>query len=161
LALGLAGVTLFPVLPPVFAQIYQRLGGSRLVPQMEDRVARLRLTDLLCGIAVNVPATVLLGLSLWATLNGLSPEGAPLGEWAIDTAVMSLSMVAGFVSLIPGGFGVREFILLELLAPQVGDRLAIEATVVSRLVSIAGEAALAAVLYGMGPGKGRGDVASG
>jgi uncharacterized membrane protein YbhN (UPF0104 family) len=101
---------------------------------------------------VNLPGTMLLGLSLWATLQALSPSQAPLAHWQTYTAVMSLSMVAGFVSLIPGGFGVREFILLELLAPQVGDTLAIEATLVARLVSIGAEAGLAGILYLAGPG---------
>jgi len=153
LALALAGITLFPVLPPVFSQIYGRLGGSRLIPGMAERVHRLRFADLAGGLAANVPGTLLLGLSLWGTLQALSRGEAPLANWPTYTAVMSLSMVAGFVSLIPGGFGVREFVLLELLAPLVGDKLAIEATIVSRLVSVLAEALFAGGLFAVGPSK--------
>ena len=43
--------------------------------------------------------------------------------------------------------------LLELLAPLVGDKLAIEATILSRLVSMVAEGVLSAGLYAIGPGK--------
>ena len=56
---------------------------------------------------------------------------------------VALAMVAGFISLIPGGAGVREYIILALLGPTLGATGAILAAVALRLVWLVTEVLLA------------------
>ena len=56
-------------------------------------------------------------------------------------------MVAGFLSLIPGGLGVRDWILMTLLAPQYGAKTAVVSTVLLRVVWLLSELVVSAILY--------------
>jgi len=68
-------------------------------------------------------------------------------------------MVAGFLSLIPGGAVVRELILAELMVPEFGSAVALLSAVVLRLVWLLAELLISAILYPLGwkrPQAGRG-----
>ena len=69
------------------------------------------------------------------------------GDYPIVTASVALAMVAGFVSLIPGGAGVREYIILTLLAGPYGVVAATVVAVLLRLIWLSSELALASVFY--------------
>jgi len=60
---------------------------------------------------------------------------------------VGLAVVAGFLSLIPGGLGVRDTILMTLLAPTWGPTVAIISAVLLRLVWLVTELAASAVSY--------------
>jgi hypothetical protein len=49
-------------------------------------------------------------------------------------AAVSLSMVAGFLSLLPGGAGVREMVISTLLTPLIGPEFAVISAVSLRVV---------------------------
>ncbi len=72
-----------------------------------------------------------------------------LRELPLLTATVGLAMVAGFISLIPGGLGVRDWILMTLLAsqPQYGAKVAIVSAVLLRIVWLLSEVAVSAILY--------------
>jgi uncharacterized membrane protein YbhN (UPF0104 family) len=62
---------------------------------------------------------LLLGLSLWMTIQGLQPETTALtGEMFLRlTAINAMAYVLGFIAIfMPAGGGVREFALQKLLA---------------------------------------------
>jgi uncharacterized membrane protein YbhN (UPF0104 family) len=64
-----------------------------------------------------------------------------------------LAVVGGFVSMLPGGVGVREIAVMELVKPLVGDAaVALAAAVLLRLVWLAAEAILAFAIYPLGAG---------
>ena len=65
-------------------------------------------------------------------------ELRPEDYW-LTLACVSLATVAGFVSLLPGGIGVRELVLIPLLGPTIGPANAIIAAIVIRLVWLASE----------------------
>lgn len=52
-------------------------------------------------------------------------------------------MVIGFVSLIPGGAGVREFVLATILGLAIGATQALLAAILARLVFIVVECLMA------------------
>ncbi len=59
--------------------------------------------------------------------------------------------------MLPAGLGVREIVLLQLLAPRLeqlmpgqGERLALVAAIVLRLIWLASEILIAAALYPLG-----------
>ena len=87
------------------------------------------------------------GLSMGCTVQALSPDPVSWSDWPRWTAATSLSIVLGFAALFsPGGLGVREWILMEVLEPELGP-LALVATVLSRFIWLVGECGAAGILY--------------
>jgi uncharacterized membrane protein YbhN (UPF0104 family) len=102
------------------------------------------------GWPLAIVGWLLLGLSLWATLRGLGLNGLePLGLLPLYVAAVSLATVAGFLSLIPGGALVREFVLLELLVllPGVDPATALLGAVLLRLIWLVAELLISGILY--------------
>jgi uncharacterized membrane protein YbhN (UPF0104 family) len=56
-------------------------------------------------------------------------------------------VVLGFLSFIPGGFGVREMVLLPLLAPAFGEAGALVAAILLRLEWLVSELLVSSILY--------------
>ena len=116
LALGLmlgAGV---PTWPPIFRRLVHLLRVEKANPQIDVAILGVDYPLMVGGwISISL-GWLLLGLSLWATLRSLPGVEAPLGDLPLLTAAVGLAVVAGFLSLIPGGLGVRDWILVELLA---------------------------------------------
>jgi uncharacterized membrane protein YbhN (UPF0104 family) len=108
---------------------------------------------MLSGWAANTLGWFLFGMSLWATLRAV-PLGTPMASWwelaPRLTASVSLALVAGFVSLLPGGVGVRELVLNALMVPQFGHVKALVSAVLLRLVWLVTEVALSIILYASG-----------
>ena len=87
------------------------------------------------------------GLSMGCTVQALSPDPVNWSDWPRWTAATSLSIVLGFAALFsPGGLGVREWVLMEVLEPELGP-LAVVATVLSRFIWLVGECGAAGILY--------------
>jgi uncharacterized membrane protein YbhN (UPF0104 family) len=59
--------------------------------------------------------------------------------WSAVVSAVCLGAVAGFASMLPGGAVVREVVITWLLAPLVGQPIALLAAVVIRLANLAGE----------------------
>jgi uncharacterized membrane protein YbhN (UPF0104 family) len=91
---------------------------------------------------------VLLGLSMWATLRAIGADQfSPLADLPRLIAATAFAVVAGFVSMLPGGLVVRDVVLLQLLAPVCGDANALVAAVVLRLVWLVSEVVACGILY--------------
>jgi len=159
LAIGLMIAAGGPTWPPLFRRIVRLLKVKAASAEVESAVDGLSFGLMARGWLLNLIGWPLLGLSLWFTIQSLPlPAGdAPAGlrDFAQVTAAASLALVAGFVSLIPGGLGVREWVLTELLSPLLGEHghgLALVAAVLLRLVWLAAELAASAVLWFAVPG---------
>jgi uncharacterized membrane protein YbhN (UPF0104 family) len=63
------------------------------------------------------------------------------------TACYAISVVAGFMSMLPGGVGVREWVMKELFEPQYGPVAALLAPVLHRMTSLMSELCLSGILY--------------
>ncbi len=88
------------------------------------------------------------GLSLWAVLRALGAVGgSPLENWPLHTAVSAMSVVAGFLAFIPGGLGVREFVIIEIFTPVYGPANALVSAILLRLVSVVSDALVSIILY--------------
>ncbi|MBX9652918.1 YbhN family protein [bacterium] len=89
-----------------------------------------------------------LGVSFWAAVQAVSTRTLGLADIPAFTAVFSVAYVAGFLSLIPGQLGVREFILIVVLKHLLGgdELVTVSATILSRLVSLGTECTLAGIL---------------
>jgi hypothetical protein len=133
LLLGLLGI---PLLPAVFNRLVGRL-AARFQTVESYRLPRLRGTTLLWGLAATGCGWVVLGASLWATVQAAVPEPQPLtpATWARYTAMVALSYVAGFLAfMLPGGLGVREGVLERFLAPELAGQGVAQAAGVATVV---------------------------
>jgi len=149
LACALGAVCAVPTLPGVFRLVGRRLARGRYGEAVLDRFGQLSLPFLASAWISIAGGWVLLGLSLWAMLRAAgSAEWPPsLEQLALCVAAASLSLVAGFLSFLPGGVGVREAVLFELLEPRFGPASALVAAVVARLVWLVAELVAASILY--------------
>ncbi len=143
-----------PTLPPVFMRLLRltKFGRGATAIDGDNRPAtidfhRLDYRTLLFGWIATGLGWFITGLSLWATSRGI--RATTLG--AIEslpqmTMVTCVAVVAGFMSMIPGGLGVRDAVLAQLIKPLLGARAAISA-VVLRLVWLAAELVISASLF--------------
>jgi hypothetical protein len=162
LLLALLGI---PLLPAVFNRLVGRL-AERFQTVESFRLPRLRAATLLGGLAVTGCGWLVLGVSLWATVQAVVPEPQPLtpGLWARYVAMVGLSYVAGFLAfMLPSGVGVREGVLEGFLAPELAARGVAEGATVAtvvvlvlRLLWTTAELVTAAAVYWLpGPSQAR------
>ncbi len=154
LAVGLLLFSAVPTAPPVFRRLVRIMGVRRADPQIDTAIDGLGWRLLGGGWLTVSVGWMLFGLSLWATLRAVPPGvlldadlASPWGHLPLLTACVGLAMVAGFLSLIPGGLGVRELVLIPLLAPVYGESGAMVAAVLLRLVWLVAEVLASAILY--------------
>ena len=148
--IGLCGI---PLLPGVFNLIVAKL-SARIQAVQLYRLPPLRFGVLATGLLSTGAGWWVQGLSWWAMLNAVLPEPpAPtFSLWAQCTASIAFANVAGFVIVVvPGGFGVREYLLRMLLgfagpAPYISA-----AAILLRLDWIATEALFALCTYWIKP----------
>jgi uncharacterized membrane protein YbhN (UPF0104 family) len=141
LAVAMAVGTLVPTLPPLFRPFVNRLFSKKYA---ENRLSRQQYTWglMFLGWGLLLVSWLLTGASFWCIVRALpGPAGEPwaLHDGIIVTAAIALAMVAGFISLLPGGAGVRELVLVTLLGPRFGLPTALAAAVVARLAFLVAE----------------------
>jgi len=164
LALGMMVVSGLPVLPPVFRATALRLGVGRNDPDIAAKLRGLNFRTLAVGWCLTGISWIFLGLSLWATIRGMGIETGPLSDVLPRfTLAASLSVVLGFVLMIPGGFLVREFGMAQVLILYFADQLvangmsqpeaiqlatlqALVVASVQRMISIFGELIASAIM---------------
>jgi hypothetical protein len=136
------------------------LAASRITKQSRFQHARHiqspRIVLLLSGLLFTSLGWLALGLSLWATLQAVTPDPVPLtpDRYLSLLGTVTLSYVAGFVFFFsPGGLGARELILQRVLTlqltPSVGDAaagLAVVVTLLLRLVWTVFEVLVAGIM---------------
>lgn len=138
-AAGLAAVLTIVVL--VWPPTARRLG--RLVTATAP-LEPLRPTAVFTGAVLTVLSWGTYGAAFWMLTRGLVPE-TPLPLTAAIGA-FTLGYILGVLALFaPGGVGVRELVLIGLLAPFLGSGGAVAVSVASRLVLTVLEATAALV----------------
>jgi uncharacterized membrane protein YbhN (UPF0104 family) len=135
--------------PRLFNWLAARLAARFRGPGSEP-APPLPVVVFLGGLGLGALSWLGLGLSLWAAIRAVSE--VPLEPMAIMlcTAFVALATVAGFVTPAPGGLGVREWILMELLTIDLGPGPAGIVAILLRVTWIIAELAAAGVLYPAG-----------
>jgi glycosyltransferase 2 family protein len=161
---GLAALVGLPTVPFIFVRVLRVL---RLTPpsssseEAAEKVAAsiaLHPALLLRGWITIAIGWALMGASLWATVRAIGVDDVNLwSHLPIYTATAALAVVLGFVSMLPAGVGVRDLVLMQLLAPLLsemapnqGQALALVAAIMLRLIWLISESLLAAILYPLG-----------
>lgn len=145
-----------PTIPILTRRLIRRLTGFRIGsdPQDESSVAdqsvlQHQITARLLGKGwlASVACWVVLGWSMWATLRAIGVTSVgPVSGLPLMVAVVALSIVAGFVSMLPGGMVVRDALLFELLSTVCGEADSLVAAVLWRLVSLLAELGICGIL---------------
>jgi glycosyltransferase 2 family protein len=155
-AAGLLLIAGVPILPRVFNGLVVRLARPFLDPSVPPpEVPRGTLFE---GLAWGAVGWCLLGASAVALLYAVLPAMPPLSGPFVARCVAfnAVSYVAGFLALpAPGGLGVREVILQQLLAGELrlvapeaaADGSAAVAVVLLRLVWTAADLLAAGVMF--------------
>jgi uncharacterized membrane protein YbhN (UPF0104 family) len=147
-AIAMLLVTGLPIAPPLFKLALRYTGLVKLNPSVLNKLHHIGLGTIGWGWLTMAGGWWLQGLSLWAVLRSLGAlEGGPLENWPLHTAVVALSVVAGFLAFFPGGIGVREFVIIELFTPVYGPTDAVVSAILLRFVSVVSDVLLSIILY--------------
>lgn len=153
LAATFAVVAGLPVIPPVLrfaVNLLQRRKARKTGLEPVDVSGTLTWSVLIPGWLGVVPGWLLLGVSMWSCMKALGlPEtnAMTLADLPWVTASYAISVVAGFASMIPGGFGVRELVISELITPKYGATVGLLSAVVHRMTSLMSELVVSGILY--------------
>ena len=151
LAVGLAVAFLVVVDPLVFPRVSKLIATPfpGVGPDAQPKVGRKLLG---IGLLLTGLSWVLLGLSQVAVVGAVSTVAITPGFVALVTASVALATVAGFVvAVLPGGLGVREWVLMTTLAPAIGEDLAVVSALALRLTWVAAELVVALILGPLRP----------
>lgn len=152
LAIGLLSVTFLPTMPPILRRLIPILQRGVPAEELNKWTSQISWRLLLGGWTSLAITWTLFSLSLYTVLlslpsSDLLQTAAAPGTLLISAfAACSLAVVLGFVSLIPGGAGVREIVLSLVLAPVVGTTTALCAAVWMRIVWLATELVVVVLL---------------
>jgi uncharacterized membrane protein YbhN (UPF0104 family) len=152
-SIAMTFITAGPTVPPVFEFLLGRLRRGGVESAASSDVRRLGFAALAGGWAIVAVGWMLMGASVWAVLRAIGADsGASLvDQWAVGTAAAALSVVVGFLALIPAGLFVREAVILTFLAPTYGEAAALVAAIAVRLVWLVAEVSVSAILYAWRP----------
>lgn len=138
------------IVPPVTVRTRAWLAG--IFPAFESNVVCSWKT-MEKGFLFMLSAWVLCGLSLLLVFKAMGGMGLLydqmgfLALWAIMTASVAFATIAGFVSMMPGGLGTREWVLIETLGPIVGTPQVMLAAGILRLQWVVAELLAGGVLW--------------
>jgi uncharacterized membrane protein YbhN (UPF0104 family) len=151
-----AAIVGLPTIPILTRRLIRRLTSLRVGSDPNDRssaadqaVLRRTITARLLakGWLAAVACWIVLGWSMWATLRAIGVMSVdPVGGLPLMVAVVALSIVAGFLSMLPGGMVVRDALLFELLSTVCSEADALVAAVLWRLVSLLAEVGICGIL---------------
>ena len=155
-------LSMIPTIPVLFRVVAKKLRVGQGDPDMDSNMKKLRFRTVLYGWGLMGIGWIFFGLSLWCTVKGLGLEPEPIVALPKYIAISAMSVVLGFVLMLPGGFGAREWVLIQFLAPMfaaslaasggdptLAEGFAIAAAGAQRIVSILAELAISAALIGI------------
>ncbi len=137
-----------PTVPSCFQWLLRTLGVTRLNPTVVAKFTHMGWRTMAISWALIAVGWLFQGASLWATLRAMdATRGGPFDDLSLHTSAVALGVVAGFVSQIPGGLVVREWVAGELLEPVYGPSVALVSTIIYRLMLLVSELSISIILY--------------
>ena len=130
--------------------IIRKLKSRESAERMSEILDQLNWSTLAIGWGCAIVCWCFYGLSLWAVIRALplADDSVITGGTMVDlVASVSLATVGGFVSLVPGGFLVREWVLNQLMTPAFGAVVSLVAPALLRIVWLLTELFVSTILY--------------
>jgi uncharacterized membrane protein YbhN (UPF0104 family) len=138
------------IVPPVTLRTRSWL--AKVFPAFDNSLV-CRWKTMVKGFLIMLSSWALCGLSLLFVFKAMGGIGlffdkiGFLALWAIMTASVAFATIAGFVSMIPGGLGTREWVLIETLGPITGTPQVMLAAGILRLQWVITELLAVVVLW--------------
>ncbi len=137
-----------PTVPAIFQWLIHVLRVGKLNPTAGARFARIELRVRVLGWGGMALGWFVQGMALWAVLRSMGAlDQGPFHELSLHTTAVALGVVAGFLSQIPGGLFMREWVSGELIEPQYGAAIGMISAVIFRLVLLVSELTISIILY--------------
>ncbi|MEM6690515.1 MAG: YbhN family protein [Planctomycetota bacterium] len=133
------------VSPPIFGRVLRFVRDRKFGDEKElfsDAEHSLSWSHFLHDVFLSTIAWLLMGGSFWFVLQSLPTSTTDI-PYSIALAALSLSFVLGFASLIPGGAGVRESVLIAILSLSAPPATALVAAALMRIISLFVECVMA------------------
>lgn len=149
-AIAMLVVTGLPIFPPVFEQIIRRLRiGKSDEAGASHALTGISFRTFVVGWGLLFVGWAMLGASIVAAVRagGFTSSVGIFDEWTVATAAASLAVVIGFLSFIPGGFGVRDGILFTVLTWAYDEAAAMVTAILVRLIWLVAELLVSIILY--------------
>ena len=128
--------------PPVFNRI-----ASNIRPGDDGKANYLvKYSTMMIGWIALTIGWCLNALSLWLVVSALPGADPTARDFLLMLATVTLATVGGFVSLIPGGLGVRELVIIPLIGSQFGSVIAVISAIIVRIVWLAAEVTSVAII---------------
>lgn len=134
---------------PFSSWLFTRV-GKKAIPAADVPPVGITARLVMQGLLFTSLGWIFHACSLGCVLQSISDQPIDPGQFPVWLASVSLSTFAGFIILVaPGGLGVREWILIEILKdqPAIGPEKAIVAAGILRIVWFASELIAAGSLY--------------
>lgn len=150
---GLAAGLFLAVLPPVFGRLtnwtvrsFQKTGTIS--------IAAISYATWFQSFRYCIPGWTVAGLSLLAIAGSLGISLFSFVGFLLACGSIALAIVGGFaVLVVPGGLGVREWVLMQTLGPSIGTSNAVLVAVLARITHVSVELFVAGCLYLLGRRK--------
>jgi len=114
-----------------------------LVIMTRWRVPDVRVQDVLVAMLLQIAIWTLLGMALWV----LIPTDDPLGIFPLAVGAFGLSWAIGYLTLFaPSGLGVREAVLVTILAVSIAPAQSVVFAAINRLTWVITELILGFVV---------------
>lgn len=136
-------------LPPVFSQAIRVAARLKRSPARPPQTFQLDWLTYGRAWTWSLIGWLCYGAAMFAVLSAVSPEPVGWEEYGLALTTICLATVGGFLSMLPGGLGVRELVMLPLLGDSLTTAGALIAAVLMRLVCVAVELLLSAVCHGL------------
>ena len=151
LSIGLLLATFIPTFPPILRWLLPKLQRGVEPKLLDAWSGRIQGRLFIRGWLLLSLTWLAFGLSLFVVLRSLPiadfGQTTPL-TWLLSCwGACALAVVLGFVSLLPGGAGVREAVLSIVLTPVVGPVAALCGAVWLRVVWLATELLMVGLLF--------------
>ncbi len=151
LSLGLLATTFLPTFPPLLRFLIPKLQSGVDPEALRTWAGRIDARLFIRGWLWLSLTWIAFGLSLLLVMHSLPvanfEQTTPTKLALSCFGACALAVVLGFVSLLPGGAGVREAVLSIVLAPVVGPAAALCSAVWLRVVWLATELLMAALMF--------------
>lgn len=137
LAFLLAIAAAIPTAPPLFRPLLLRIARNRFLQHTQLAVDDYNWRLTAQGWGWMSAVWLLIAIAFWCVVQatpGVGDSTAGFLGFATTSATIALAMIAGFLSMIPGGAGVREVVILGVLAPVTGAGPAMVAAILARLL---------------------------
>lgn len=142
-ALGLGSI-----LHPAFFGPAARIFSKPFTESVETASIQMWFGVMVRRLYLPVAAWMSLGLSGAAAVAGIGLPAGSVDDFLLITGSVAVGSAAGFVVVfMPSGIGVREFVIVTLLAPRYGAGAAVAVSLVLRTIWTVGDLAAAGMAY--------------